>query len=393
MILTGTSGLLDEKMYIPEVNQIPFIDDVDDELFKPIYSEDTEEFCSYLDFCTSVKAGMMPVEPDLNMDIAWSSVTLADADPITDCDEAANEYFGDDDLGTQYHKPTPGPSVPLTIAPLSNPLPDHPLMNSTYKTLEDLMQDLDAYGQRALFAVVKLKGQNPIKDFGPSRVELGCQKGKIRASEAHSRTTTTSKRGCTWKAIAKALAVNNVDGAWRWSTASTAITPLLLAFEETAATQRFRPEHKGGNQRIRPQAGDTEPKQALGGYTPSQALIKALDEEGIPHTVLWEAEAADGVGAATRRPEGLFWTYPWCEKQRNLYPWAQMYDDTYRTNNRGLALFQTVGKNHLKMVFSCAFGLINDEKQQGFDWPTDQVNATRVRIGAPPPTIPYGTRW
>ena len=34
------------------------------------------------------------------------------------------------------------------------------------------------------------------------------------------------------------------------------------------------------------------------------------------------------------------------------------------------------------MAFVCGFGLINNERQEGFDWLMDQVNANRARIGA-----------
>ena len=39
------------------------------------------------------------------------------------------------------------------------------------------------------------------------------------------------------------------------------------------------------------------------------------------------------------------------------------------------------------MAFVCGFGLINNERQEGFDWLMDQVNNVRESIGAKPPTI------
>jgi len=38
-----------------------------------------------------------------------------------------------------------------------------------------------------------------------------------------------------------------------------------------------------------------------------------------------------------------------------------MYDNTYKTNNKGLTLFQVIGLNYLGIAFSCGFGLINNE--------------------------------
>ena len=65
----------------------------------------------------------------------------------------------------------------------------------------------------------------------------------------------------------------------------------------------------------------------------------------------------------------------------------QLYDNTYKTNNKGLAFFQVVGLNHLGMAFVCGFGLINNERQDGFNWLMDQVNANRARVGALTPSI------
>lgn len=64
-----------------------------------------------------------------------------------------------------------------------------------------------------------------------------------------------------------------------------------------------------------------------------------------------------------------------------------MYDNTYKTNNKGLTFFQIVGCNHLGMSFSCRFGLINNEKQEGFDQLMDTVNVARERIGAQRPGV------
>lgn len=69
------------------------------------------------------------------------------------------------------------------------------------------------------------------------------------------------------------------------------------------------------------------------------------------------------------------------------YPWVQLYDNTYSTNNKGLALFQIVHKNHLGKSVSCAFGLIDNEREEGFNWHLDKVNEYREEIGAQRPTV------
>ena len=84
--------------------------------------------------------------------------------------------------------------------------------------------------------------------------------------------------------------------------------------------------------------------------------MKLLEERNIPYTVKW-AEGSDDT-----KPEGLFWSTPWSYGQWKRHHYVQLYDCTYKTNNKGLALFQVVGLNHMGMAFSCAFGLINNEK-------------------------------
>jgi len=64
-----------------------------------------------------------------------------------------------------------------------------------------------------------------------------------------------------------------------------------------------------------------------------------------------------------------------------------MYDNTYKTNNKGLTLFQVIRLNHLGMAFSYGFGLINNESQEGFDWLMEQVNTIYNEISTKPPFI------
>ena len=64
-----------------------------------------------------------------------------------------------------------------------------------------------------------------------------------------------------------------------------------------------------------------------------------------------------------------------------------MYDNTYNTNNNRLAFFQIVGVNHLGLAFSCAFAIINNERQDGFNWLADMVDLHRQKIGAIAPSI------
>ena len=131
-------------------------------------------------------------------------------------------------------------------------------------------------------------------------------------------------------------------------------------------------------------------KEAMKGYNPFPTTILLLNGKGIPYTVKW-AKSPNGDDIedenGLKKPEGLFWTTPWTEKQWGQYPWVQLYDNTYKTNNKNLAFFQVVALNHQGKAFSCAFGLINNERRDGFDWLMEQVDAARLRAGAQPPGV------
>ena len=98
-------------------------------------------------------------------------------------------------------------------APLSNPDASHKLTSGEYDCLDDLLEDLHEHGVTAGFSVCKIRSNNYVKGFGPTRVDIGCGHGKMRAPRGQSRNTSTTKKNCTWQAVAKALLVN---GARKW---------------------------------------------------------------------------------------------------------------------------------------------------------------------------------
>lgn len=77
---TGLTGPMDEKMYIPEVEPLPYIDEMDDEIFSLTYTEQTEEFCSYLDFYTSVKNTITSSE--CTLDDAYLAIQMRELERI-----------------------------------------------------------------------------------------------------------------------------------------------------------------------------------------------------------------------------------------------------------------------------------------------------------------------
>ncbi|KAK3358198.1 hypothetical protein B0T25DRAFT_605785 [Lasiosphaeria hispida] len=118
-------------------------------------------------------------------------------------------------------------------------------------------------------------------------------------------------------------------------------------------------------------------KRAMKGFTPFQALKKLLDKEMITHTIKYDSEDPT-------KPTGLSWATAWSKKQWVTNSKVQLYDCTYKTNNKKLALFQVVGLNSLGMAYSMAWGFINNERQE-FDWLMEQVDHARQEISVAPP--------
>ncbi|KAK4234582.1 hypothetical protein C8A03DRAFT_47126 [Achaetomium macrosporum] len=268
--------------------------------------------------------------------------------------------------------------------PHANPPPNHKLLTHKYDTLADLEEDLHEWCAKALFGIKKTRPSNMIKGFGYSRVDFACIRDKIRPSQAFTGwASSTRNTGCEWLATAKAL---KEDGR-KWS--------LLIrcgdhnhahaeSRDDIATLRKFEAEHRAyvatfndklavTNRQIAHGLRERFPrliftkkqlknlrarlrKSALDGYTPFQYVMKTLDERGISYK--WLPSAYD-----PNKPEGLVWTDDWCKEQWRLNPGVQLYDKTYKTNNKGLALFQ------------------------GFDWLMDQINELRQEIGAPAPSF------
>ena len=94
--------------------------------------------------------------------------------------------------------------------PLSNPPQDHRLFTDLYDSLEDLIDELRYWAASAGFGICKQRSNNYIRGFGPTRIDITCDRGSMRLSRSYgSRQTSTSKCGCSWQVVAKALAEDN----------------------------------------------------------------------------------------------------------------------------------------------------------------------------------------
>jgi hypothetical protein len=296
------------------------------------------------------------------------------------------------------------------VAPLSNPAPGNRLLSHGYDTLDELERELRAHAASALFNVRRLRSGNPVPDFGPTRVIFCCTKDTIRKSESLAgRTTTTRKTGCGWRAVATALKRNNrkwrlelIDGHTEHNHPPAEVKEAISTQLHWTAEQKAFVAAENDKPGVKPHAiaeslREKWPrlhfnsrqlanlrlrlrKKASEGYTPFQATMKLLREKNVPFQVNWADEEET-------KPTGLFWTHDFGMEQWKQHPWVQMYDNTYKTNNKNLAFFQVMTVNNSNKLMSLACALINNEREEGFDWLMAQVKNVGEELGIPPPNI------
>jgi hypothetical protein len=108
-------------------------------------------------------------------------------------------------------------------------------------------------------------------------------------------------------------------------------------------------------------------RDALGGYASTAALLKEFNEKDIPYIVKWAPDEPD-------RLLGLVWTFPYCIQMWKRFPEVISFDNTYNTNRFKLPLFQVTGQTCLGTVFNATFGLINNERRDGFQFLAESIS-------------------
>jgi len=86
-----------------------------------------------------------------------------------------------------------------------------------------------------------------------------------------------------------------------------------------------------------------------------------FDERGIPYIAEWASDEPS-------RLVGLVWTFPYCLRMWKRFSEVISFDNTYNTNRFKLPLFQVTGQTCLGTVFNAAFGLIDNERLEGFQF-------------------------
>lgn len=119
-------------------------------------------------------------------------------------------------------------------------------------------------------------------------------------------------------------------------------------------------------------------REELGGYSPTQALIKAFDDNQVNYVKRMNED--DEVVA-------LFWTYDWCIDMWKRYPTVLSMDNTYNTNRFKMPLFNITGITNLHTTFNIGFGLVDNERAEGFMWLTEAMDTIRRRHAISTPQV------
>ncbi|KAK2729952.1 mutator-like element, partial [Colletotrichum kahawae] len=107
-------------------------------------------------------------------------------------------------------------------------------------------------------------------------------------------------------------------------------------------------------------------REKLDGYSSTAALIKLFDEREVPYVVKWADDKPS-------RLVGLVWTFPFCLQMWKRFPEVISFDNTYNTNRFKLPLFQVTGQTCLGSVYNAAFGLIDNERIEGFQFLSESI--------------------
>ncbi len=294
------------------------------------------------------------------------------------------------------HSPSQQSSSP-TPDPIPNPLiPGDPAPSA-----EVLFDTVNAFAKAHGFGVVRRNGHS--HKGRKIRYSFQCDRfGQPRAAEgAGIRQRRSRKCGCRWMVIAEA----KEEGKWllrehanpehsqhnhgrsigpsahpshrrltaavRATIESTSRRVGIRARDVRAVVQEEHPETVF-TQRDIYNARALINCDKLDGYTPTAALIKLFDEKKIPYLVKWTDNNSN-------RLLGIVWTFPYCLQMWKRFPEVISFDNTYNTNRFKLPLFQATGQTCLGSVYNAAFGLIDNERREGFQFLSESVRQLAAR--------------
>ena len=270
------------------------------------------------------------------------------------------------------------------------PIPNPPVPGLAAISIDTLQAQVNKFAKENGFGVVRHNGSG--SRVQKTRYVFQCDRyGEPRPSRGVGlRRKRSRKCGCKWKVIAEALAQNG----YMWTLRKFADPEHSLHNHDPSMSVSAHPVHRrhtnsvkitieATSRRVGIRARDVRGivkekhpdtvytkkdiynarailrREKLNGLNPTAALIKLFDERNIPYVVKWSAAEPD-------RRRGLMWTFPYGLRMWKRYPEIMSFDNTYNTNRFKLPLFQVTGQTCLKSVYNAAFGLIDNERREGF---------------------------
>lgn len=304
-------------------------------------------------------------------------------------------------LPTQSPRVSPAPisisssSTRQSISPGPEAIPNPPIPGDPAPSAEALFNTVNAFAKENGFGIARWNGYS--YKGRQMRFSIRCDRfGQPRASRgAGVRARKSRKCGCKWMVIAEALE----EGKWllrhhenpdhsqhnheRSLTASThpshrrLTAPVRATIESTSRRVGIRArdvravveqEHPDTTftQRDIYNARAQINREKLDGHTSTAALIKHFDKKKIPYLVKWADDEPN-------RLLGLVWTFPYCLQMWKRFPEVLSFDNTYNTNRFKLPLFQATGQTCLGSVYNAAWGVIDNERREGFQFLADSM--------------------
>ena len=248
-----------------------------------------------------------------------------------------------------------------------------------YPTLEALIIDINNHAKRQGYALFK---RQTVKKAGILRYcYLQCDRGgQNRPSQSRGlRISTTRKIDCGFKARAtlrlddqqwhlEILEDQHNHGASPDPVAHPAHRKLTdeqkieihqLSRTTTSSTRDITsllqdqyPEQPFKRKDIENEAIRAR-KEALGGYTPTQALVRLLQDRGTTYFL------RQTQGHISR----LFWTFPWCEE---IWVKHLQMDNTFKTNHFKMFFINIIRVSNMSSTYNIAFSFINSVKNSLF---------------------------
>ncbi|OWT43046.1 transposase [Pochonia chlamydosporia 170] len=290
-------------------------------------------------------------------------------------------------------------------------IPNPPIPGNPAPSVDSLLTQVNHFAKAHGFGAVKANGM--VRPGQRSRYIFQCDRyGTPRPGRgAGLRKRKSRKLGCLWKIIAEALPQNNFQWTLRHfpelqhhqhnhrRSADAAahpvhrrLTSLVKAtIQSTSRRVGIRARDIGGIVRDHFPDSVYVPRdiynararinrENLGCYSSTAALIRLFDEKGIPYIAEWDRDEPD-------RLVGLVWTFPYCLRMWKRFSEVISFDNTYNTNRFKLPLFQVTGQTCLGTVFNAAFGLIDNERLEGFQFLAKGVRALLSRDGIRTPDV------